>query len=493
MYLAFVVWYMSCDKVTSQPFESPNGNGSVYERLEQPMKASKPISKLDMYKLIFDNLYGGSAVVDRNGTITHFSKTYSQYLGISPEEAIGKHCTELIENSRLHIVAKTGKPEIAAQFFLNGKNMITHRIPIYHEGEVVAVLGQMVLKDVNELKSLTKQLSILESKVKLYEQELINLRKTQYSIDSIIGDSPSMKMVKNEAMKASSNHFSVLVTGESGTGKEVLAQAIHHSGDRSVFPFVRINCAAIPRELFESEFFGYEKGAFTGANTSGKIGKLELANHGTLFLDEIGDLPLDLQPKLLRVLEDKAFERVGGNNSVLSDFRIIAATNKDLEQMMEKGYFRPDLYYRLSVIPIKIPPLRERKTDISLLAEHFLEKIAADINIKKCHISKAAMEILAEYKWLGNGRELYNVLERMVCSLIGNTIQLDDIPPYIKQKTASSRKYAGKTLKDIKKLAEKDAICNALRETGNNKVAAAMLLGIHRSLLYKKMNLYGIA
>ena len=457
------------------------------------MKENKPISQLDMYKLIFDHLYGGSTVVDKNGIITHFSKTYSQYLGIPPEEAIGKHCTEIIENSRLHIVAQTGKPEIATPFFINGKNMLTHRIPITHGGEVVAVLGQMVVQDVNELKSLTKQLSMLESKVRLYEQELINLRKTQYSMEGIIGESPPMRVLKGEAMKASSNHFPVLITGESGTGKEVFAQAIHHSGDRSVFPFVRINCAAIPRELFESEFFGYEKGAFTGANTSGKAGKLELANHGTLFLDEIGDLPLELQPKLLRVLEEKAFERVGGNSAVASDFRVIAATNKDLEQMMEKGYFRPDLYYRLNVIPIKIPPLRERKPDIALLAEHFLEKIAANVNVRQSTISKEAMEILARYMWPGNGRELFNVLERMVCSLIGSIIYPDDIPPYIMQKTLSNRKYSGKTLKDIKKLAEKDAICNALRDTGNNRVEAAKLLGIHRSLLYKKMGLYGIA
>lgn len=456
------------------------------------MKEDKLLAQLEMYRLIFDNLYGGSVIVNRKGEIIHLSRTYGEYLGISPEQAIGKHCTEVIENSRLHIVAKTGKAEIAKQFFIKGKNMITHRIPIYQNGKVVAVLGQMVVGDVSELKSLTKKLSLLESKVKLYEKELINLRKTQYSLENIMGDSQAMKLLKKEAMRASANSFPVLITGESGTGKEVFAQAIHNAGDRSVFPFVRINCAAIPHDLFESEFFGYEKGAFTGANTSGKVGKLELANHGTLFLDEIGDFPLDLQPKLLRVLEEKVFERVGGNSPVESDFRVIAATNKDLEQMMDRGHFRPDLFYRLSVIPINIPPLRERKTDIAQLTEYFLQKIADNVSMNRCTISKDALDLLCDYRWPGNGRELYHVLERIVCSLVGDTIQIKDIPPYILKKNASKERYSGKSLKDIKQLAEKDAITNALTENNQNKVEVARQLDIHRSLLYKKMKQYGI-
>ena len=215
--------------------------------------------------------------------------------------------------------------------------------------------------------------------------------------------------------------FSVLITGESGTGKELFAQAIHHASDRSVFPFVRINCAAIPRELLESELFGYEKGAFTGANHKGRIGKFELANHGTIFLDEIGDLPLELQPKLLRVLEEKEFERIGGNKPRKSNFRVIAATNKNLEQMMEKGFFRSDLYYRISVIPISIPPLRERKSDIRLLAEYLLDKIVEDSIINGCNFSYEALAAFSEYRWPGNGRELFHVLERIVCSLTANT------------------------------------------------------------------------
>ena len=451
------------------------------------MKKENLNAQLEMYKLIYDHLYGGSVVVDTRGYITHFSKTYSEYLGIDPKDAIGKHCTEIIENTRMHIVAKTCKPEIATQFFINGKNMITHRIPIYKDKKVVAVLGQMVLRDLKELKPLIKELSILESKVKLYEEELSNLRATRFSFDSIIGNSAIMRSLKKEAMRASSNDFSVLLTGESGTGKELFAQAIHQSSDRSVFPFVRINCAAIPRELLESELFGYERGAFTGASSKGKIGKFELANYGTIFLDEIGDLPLELQPKLLRVLEDKEFERIGGNEPIKSNFRVISATNKNLDQMMDKGLFRSDLYYRIGVIPINIPPLRDRKCDIKELSEYLLCKILDNSIINDCKFSSDALAVLVEYRWPGNGRELFHVLERIVCSLTGNTIELEDIPVYILQKVNLKKKYIGKSLKDAKKLAEREAISEALRDNNFNKSLTAKKLGIHRSLLYKKI------
>ena len=456
------------------------------------MKNKDLKQQLEMYKLIYDNLYGGSIVVDDRGYITHFSKTYSEYLQIDPEDVIGKHCTEIIENTRMHIVAQTGKPEIAAQFFINGKNMITHRIPIYKDKKLVAVLGQMVVRDLKELKPLMKELSLLESKVKLYEEELSNLRATRYSFNSIIGDSAIMRALKKEAMRASYNDFSVLLMGESGTGKELFAQAIHNSSNRSVFPFVRINCAAIPRELLESELFGYESGAFTGANPKGRIGKFELANHGTIFLDEIGDLPLELQPKLLRVLEEKEFERIGGNEPIKSDFRVISATNKNLEQMMEKGFFRSDLFYRIGIIPISIPPLRDRKNDIIQLSEYLLDKIVDNSILNNCKFTSDALAALVEYRWPGNGRELFHVLERIVCSLSGNTIGLEDIPPYIIQKVRLQKKYIGKSLKDAKKLAEREAISEALRENNYNKTLTAKKLGIHRSLLYKKIRENGI-
>ena len=283
---------------------------------------------------------------------------------IDPATQIGRHCTESVENSRMHIVAQTGKAEINQSQFIKGQNMVVQRIPIKQDGRLIAVFGQVMFKDVKDVGKLARELSLLESKVKLYEEELVTLRSTRYTFDSIIGASDAIRSVKGEALKAAGNSFPVLITGESGTGKELFAQAIHHASARRLYPFVRINCAAIPRDLLESELFGYERGAFTGARTEGKPGKFELAHQGTIFLDEIGDLPVEMQPKLLRAIEDKEFERVGGTRVVRSDFRVIAATNQHLETLLASGRFRKDLFYRLNVIPLHIPPLRERRGDI---------------------------------------------------------------------------------------------------------------------------------
>jgi len=302
--------------------------------------------QLEMYQLIFDSIYNGVLVTDADGYITHFNKPYGRFLGLDPEKEIGRHCTESVENSRMHVVAKTGIPEINQPHSIMGQNMIVQRIPIKKDGKVIAVFGQVMFKDIKDVRKLANKLSLLESKVKIYEEELINLRATRYTFDSIIGVSRALNEARAEALKATANQFPVLISGDSGTGKELFAQAIHHASGRRMHPFVRINCAAIPKDLLESELFGYEEGAFTDARAGGKPGKLELAHRGTLFLDEIGDLPITMQPKLLRVLEEKEFERVGGTTVIRSDFRLIAATNQSLNDMMTDGRFRKDLFYR---------------------------------------------------------------------------------------------------------------------------------------------------
>ncbi|MGD9060256.1 MAG: sigma 54-interacting transcriptional regulator, partial [Desulfobacterales bacterium] len=334
--------------------------------------------QLEAYKLIFESIYNGIMVTDAEGIITHFNEPYGQFLGLDPAAQIGKHCTEVVENTRMHIVAKTGKPEINQTQRIKGQNMVVQRIPIKRDGKVIAVFGQVMFKDVKDVTKLANRLSLLESKVKHYEEELINLRSTRYTFDSIVGTSLVIRELKKEALKASTNQFPVLITGDSGTGKELFAQAIHHASPRKLYPFVRINCSAIPKDLLESELFGYEKGAFTGAKTEGKPGKFEIANQGTVFLDEIGDLPLTMQPKLLRVVEEKEFERVGGTKIIRSDFRVIAATNQDLQDMLTDERFRKDLFYRLNVIPLHIPPLRDRRSDIIPLAQHFLKQMAKE-------------------------------------------------------------------------------------------------------------------
>ena len=449
--------------------------------------------RLEMYELIFESIYNGAMVTDAEGYITHFNQPYGNFLNLIPEQQIGKHCTEAIENSRMHIVAKTGKPEINQSHLIKGQQMVVQRIPIRKNGKIIAVFGQVMFKDIRDVRKLAQKLSLLESKVKLYEKELISLRSTRYTFESIIGRSRTIQALKKEALMASKNQFPVLISGESGTGKELFAQSIHHASSRKIYPFVRINCAAIPKDLLESELFGYEKGAFTGARARGKPGKFELADNGTIFLDEIGDLPLEMQPKLLRVLEDKEFERVGGNRLIHSDFRLIAATNQDLDKMIRDGRFRKDLFYRLNVIPLHITPLRKRRSDIIPIARYLLNNMAKEATLPEVQLEKRAEHILKKYDWQGNVRELSNVLERALSSLERDTIQVSDLPFYITRGALPNQIPSPSSIREAQEAVEKEGIMFALEETDYNKAKAARMLGIHRTLLYKKMKKYRIA
>ncbi len=449
-------------------------------------------SELEMYKLIFDSIYNGVMVTDAEGFISHFNKPYGKFLGLNPEQQIGRHCTEAVENTRMHIVAKTGRSEINQSQRIRGQSMVVQRIPIRKDERVIAVFGQVMFKDIRDVRKLADRLSLLESKVKLYEEELLSLRSTRYTFDSILGESESLLRLKKEALQASANSFPVLITGESGTGKELFAQAIHHASARKIHPFVRINCAAIPKDLLESELFGYEKGAFTGASASGKPGKFELADRGTIFLDEVGDLPVEMQPKLLRVLEDKEFERVGATALIRSDFRLIAATNQNLEQLMAEGRFRRDLFYRLSVIPLKIPPLRWRREDILPIARSILRRLEDEANLDRLKLLPAAEKMFTLYDWPGNVRELSNVLERTVAGLQDQRIRPSDLPFYVCRGTEGQDPCREASFRSAQARAEKTAIGRALAEAKYNKAMAARILGIHRTLLYKKMKKYAI-
>jgi transcriptional regulator with PAS, ATPase and Fis domain len=442
-------------------------------------------------KNILDNIQIGIIIADADGYLIYMNEKYGRLLAINPPEHIGKHVTEVIKTSRLHIVAKTGRAEINWPHELNGKTLLVQRIPLKRNGRVKAVLGTVLFNDPGEVGKLADQLFKLEAKLKLFEDKLTSLLSTRYTIDSIIGNSSTIKKLKELAIRAMSTDFPVLITGESGTGKELFAQAIHGGSHRRVFPFVHFNCAAIPRELFESELFGYDPGAFTGAHPKGKMGKFELADQGTIFLDEIGELPLEMQPKLLRVLETKQFERVGGNDVIDADFRVIAATNRDLKKLMADGLFRQDLYYRLNVLSIHVPPLRERHEDIHAIVEKILLQNLGMTPFEHVHLDPAAMKLLESYAWPGNVRELSNVLERTLCTLRDDTIREEDLPEEILN-TSGIRQANVKSLKTRRSGAEKQAIIDALALTNQNKTAAARMLGIHRSLLYKKIAGYGI-
>jgi putative PEP-CTERM system response regulator len=308
----------------------------------------------------------------------------------------------------------------------------------------------------------------------------------------IIGESPQMKKVLDMVKRVSKSNATVLITGESGTGKELIASAIHYSSHRKDKPYIKVNCGALPENLLESELFGHDKGAFTGA-VSKKLGRFERANGGSIFLDEIGELSLAVQVKLLRVLQEKEIERVGGTEVIKADVRIITATNRDLKKMVEEGTFREDLYYRLNVIPIELPPLRERKEDIRLLVEYFLEKHCKDMGRKKINISKDALNILTDYSWKGNIRELENIIERVVILNSSELIDKNDLPREILSKNNTEFKFNlppdGVKLEEV----EKSFIMQALKRCDNNQTKAAKLLGITRHTLIYRMEKYNIS
>ena len=338
--------------------------------------------------------------------------------------------------------------------------------------------------------------------IEYYElkKENLSLREEiqkQYSFDHIVGKSQCMLDIYEMIKKVADTDSTVILYGESGTGKELIAKAIHYNSSRSQYPFIPVNCGAIPGELLESELFGYEKGAFTGALTTRK-GRFERAHKGTIFLDEVGELALHLQVKLLRVIQEKEFERVGGDRTIQVDARIIAATNRDLEEAVENRKFRKDLYYRLNVIPIYIPPLRERREDIPLLLNHFIELMAKRKKRRIQGISDEAMEIFLSYSWPGNIRELENIIERIVIlKQDSGPIVPDDIPHVMKKKDERGAlqldiPHSGINLTRMIEDLEKEFIVKALNKTGGVKSKAAELLGINRTTLIEKMRKKGM-
>ena len=450
--------------------------------------------KVQLYEAVLNNLLSGIIITDPDGLVIFFSKAYGKFLKMDTQAKIGKHCTEVIENTRMHVVAQTGVPEINHPHLIQGKNMVVQRIPIQIDGKMAAVVGHVMFEDVKDVHSLANKLNLLESKVKLYEKELVSLRSSKYSCKNIVGESRIIVEMKRLAAKAAGINAPILLTGESGTGKELFAHAIHHGSERKLFPFIRLNCAAIPKDLLESELFGYEAGAFTGAGSKGKPGKFELAHQGTVFLDEISELPLDMQPKLLRVLEEKELERLGSTKVTKCDFRLIAATHENLEQLVAEGKFRMDLFYRLNVIPFHLPSLKERKDDIAILAEHFIQAISKEFGMPVRKISPEVLRLFERYSWPGNIRELSNILERTLYSmeLTEDTVRIQHLPLFLRSMTPEKANTNGSNLRNLRESSEKVALVNAINLANNNKNKAASMLGIHRTALYKKMKKFNI-
>jgi len=444
--------------------------------------------------------------VNEHGIVNFLSGSYAQFLGIDdPKEAIGKHCTEVVENTRMHIIVKTGQMEIGHIQRISNRNIIATRIPIIKEDKIIGAIGKIMFHDIQQFKALGDQISEMESKLSYYQTELQRLQERRLSFQSIIGESAKMKEVKMMALKVSKSRSTVLIRGESGTGKELFAHAVHRASPRASGTFIRLNCAAIPRDLLEAELFGYEEGAFTGAKKGGKPGKIELAHKGTLFLDEIGDMSLDMQVKLLRVLQEKEIERIGGTKIQKIDVRFIAATHRNLREMVQSGEFREDLYYRLNVFEIDIPPLRERKEDMIHITEFLIKKLNGELGSNVISLDERVRDLFMEHDWPGNIRELENVLERAMNVIEGMIIQVHHLPAYLRKKDLEEELIheiftmghenheMSYLLKGEVESAEKRAITRALEKTVGNVKEAAELLGIHRASLYRKIEKYEIS
>ena len=458
---------------------------------------------------ILENAYEGVVVTDADGKIMMLNNAYANYLEINRQDAIGQHVTKVIDNTRVHTVVETGIPEFGKLQKIGSHKAVVTRLPIRFQDKVIAGVGIVHYRELKDMKELLEKLSSLENELAQIKEEYGKSRVTRYSIQNIIGCSRPILALKEQIRKAAASTSTVLILGENGTGKELVAQAIHSLSARSAKPFVRINCAAIPEEILESELFGYVGGAFTGSNRAGKQGKIEMADGGTLFLDEIGDMSFHMQAKLLRFLQEKEIERLGENKVRTVDVRVLAATNQNLPERIKKNQFREDLYYRLQVVQLDVPPLRKRLDDIDVLVQYFMEKFNRVFGKKVKQIQPAVLEFFRQYPWPGNVRQLENVMERAFNMVETEEIQVEHLPAYLLEvppqpEIASSgaredlmpgrlhRNAGDVSLSDAKELLERRKIEEILLNTHGNKTQAARLLGITRMTLYQKLKKYGL-
>lgn len=383
---------------------------------------------VEKIKDIFNSLDIGVHIMDNKGITVLYNRTCEEIEGISEEWIVGKDMSKLVhdgvysESVALEAIEKG--TTVAKTQKVNGRYIFSTAVPIYeNEGLINIVVSVMDMTSFENLKIQFNELKNVNMRI---QRELNILNAKDKKEDSIITKSEKMEKIKTLALRIVNVDSTVLIEGESGVGKGLFCKYIHENSNRKNGPFIKVDCSSLPEGLIESELFGYEEGAFTGARKDGKVGLIQLANEGTLFLDEIGELPLNLQVKLLNVIQDKVFQKVGGTTNISIDTRIIAATNRDLYAMVEEGTFREDLYYRLKVIPIRIPPLRERKMDIVPLANFFLKKLNEHYNYSKV-ISSGAMKLLINYDWPGNVRELQNEVERLVVTSEFEIIGEEDV------------------------------------------------------------------
>lgn len=433
----------------------------------------------------------GMMMIDMKGILFYVNSQCARYFQMDKKEMVGRHVLDVFPGSKMLDGLKRKEPGLVFYNSYLGIG-ISMQVPLYKDGKQVGLAEYDMAQGSQLLYELSDSYSrFLDQELKHLTSELTKLEGTKYTINNLTGNSPVMQELKQSIISAAKTASTVMITGETGTGKELVAHAVHNLSSRRKERFIKVNASSFPESLAESELFGYESGSFTGALREGKKGKFELADKGTLFIDEINQLPLSIQPKLLRVLQEKEVERIGGEKAVPVDVRIIAASNEPLKELVKKGAFRRDLYYRLNVIELYVPPLRQRLEDIELIAQAVIEELNVRLGLSISGIDEEAMEALKKKKWTGNVRELRNSIERAMNFAKGNTLHMKDFDltrgEYSTELSDLSQTKGERLLDQARNSAERKVILKVLEHFDNNKTKAAEYLGIARPVLYQKM------
>jgi transcriptional regulator with PAS, ATPase and Fis domain len=469
----------------------------VSEKIALETELSKIREKYEMLDIMLDQSFEELGAVDDSGRLFYLTRKSAINLGVDREEAIGKDITTLNPKCLLKKVAHTGIMELAEISRRNKKSVPVVVTPLIKDEVLKGAVCKSIFTNIQEATSFISRIVKLDSRNGLQDAHK-KVRNCKFTFEDVLGTSKAILLAKKRALQAAQGDSNVLITGESGTGKELFAQGIHMAGLRRHGPFVAINCSGIPENLLESELFGYESGSFTGARRGGKPGKFELSQNGTIFLDEAADMSMGMQAKLLRVIQEREFVRVGGTHTYELDVRIISATNRDLWEMVQCGQFREDLYYRLDVVNIQTPPLRDRTEDIRLLTEFFISNISECINSKVTGVTEQVLDLFTSYAWPGNVRELRNVLEGAMNLNTGALIDEASLPPRFREKImmAQQGKPVVSNLRvfEFEDIAsnEKAVIQHAIEVSNSNKRQAAIMLKMSRATLYNKLKKYGI-
>ena len=447
-----------------------------------------------------ESLCEGAIAVDTAGQVVYVNEKYLPALGLNHiSEAIGRPIEEIIPNSLMRRVVETGKPILLDIMELGREQLVVTRMPIEDENRrIIGAIGFVLFDHLDSLKPLIVRVNQLENELRSARRQLSQPRSARFTFEDYVGETPAIAQAKELARRAARQSVTVLLTGETGTGKEMLAQAIHNASARAEKPFVSVNLAAIPDTLIESEFFGAVPGAYTGADRKGREGKFRIADGGTLFLDEVGDMPLQLQAKLLRALQEREIEPLGSDKIVKVDVRVIAATNVDLDRRVAEGAFRSDLFYRLNVLAITLPPLRDCADDLPAICARLLDDIRTSGDYVNPRITPSALAVLARYDWPGNVRELRNILERaLILSDSGRLTggDFERILPVGAGAKAAPARPAGAVvpLAQAEAAFEKQTLEHALLASNGQITEAARRLRISRATFYKKLSKYGLA